>query len=255
MNNVRQVFWTGGWDSTFRIIQLSRTDNITIQPVYISGDNRPSEQIELQQMGTISNLLKQKPSSVAPILPIKVVDKKDILPNPDITQAFHTIRKTIPLGSQYEFLARYAAENPMVEIGPECPDGEFSGIVEAINTYGGLVAYNDSWQLDREHATEECKLLFGNFSYPIIKLTERAMLAYVKEWEYEDIMKHIWFCHNPINGKACGLCRPCEQKMDEHMEFLLAPEGQKRYRRMKLFKRYLGVFGQKVYKRLTRPKS
>ena len=31
------IFWTGGWDSTFRMIQLSQMD-IVVQPLYISTE-------------------------------------------------------------------------------------------------------------------------------------------------------------------------------------------------------------------------
>lgn len=47
------------------------------------------------------------------------------------------------------------------------------------------------------------------------------MLKIIRKWGYEDVMKHIWFCHAPINGKPCGFCHPCEVKMESSMEWLL----------------------------------
>ena len=59
-------------------------------------------------------------------------------------------------------------------------------------------------------------------------ITEQEMLANIRAWGYEDIMAMIWFCHRPIHGKPCGMCHPCQQKM-QGMEFLLPEEAHKRY--------------------------
>ena len=48
---------------------------------------------------------------------------------------------------------------------------------------------------------------------------------------YQDVMSHIWFCHNPINGEQCGLCRACEVKMLNDMEWLVTEKAQKRFRK------------------------
>ena len=34
------IFWTGGWDSTFRFLQLAEKD-IIIQPLYVHTETRP----------------------------------------------------------------------------------------------------------------------------------------------------------------------------------------------------------------------
>ena len=46
-----EVMWTGGFDSTFRICQLSRMD-VVITPYYLCN-NRPSEPNELNAINTI----------------------------------------------------------------------------------------------------------------------------------------------------------------------------------------------------------
>lgn len=231
-HNVKSIFWTGGWDSTFRIIQLSRGKGV-IQPVYICGDNRKSESREIESMNKILALLRENPHTTAELLPIKIIHKGNIPENESITIAYKKLCEITKIGTQYEYLARYAALYPKIELGAESPDGEFSGIVEAIERFGNLIAFEDSWILARENTMEECMLVFGNFSLPIIKTKEREMLDIIREWGYEDVMKNIWFCHNPIHDEPCGFCRPCEQKMEEHMEWLLPEASQKRYRRYK----------------------
>ena len=70
-----EIFWTGGFDSTFRIVQLSRFP-IKLQPIYCTGvasDIRKSEFYELRAIKQISELLRAKPGTKAEILPLKVI--------------------------------------------------------------------------------------------------------------------------------------------------------------------------------------
>lgn len=154
----------------------------------------------------------------------------NIKDNNSITCAYQAIRKEIPIGTQYDWLARLAVDFPGIELGIEKPFGEYSGCVDAIERFGRLKQQTDSWVIDSEYSTPELNLLFGNFSFPIIQFTELDMVANIKKWHCESIMKQIWFCHSPIAGKPCGKCRPCQQKMECGMEFLLPPKAQQRYR-------------------------
>ena len=76
----------------------------------------------------------------------------------------------------------------------------------------------------------------------------RGMFENIKKWGYEDVMKHIWFCHTPLKEQGewcpCGTCWPCIEKMENNMEFLLPPKAQKRYR-----------LGQKLAKYINRNRA
>ena len=50
--NVIKVLWTGGFDSTYRIVELSMRD-VTIQPVYVKYSRRKSMECELKAMDDI----------------------------------------------------------------------------------------------------------------------------------------------------------------------------------------------------------
>ena len=76
------------------------------------------------------------------------------------------------------------------------------------------------------------------------------MLANIRAWGYEDIMAMIWFCHRPIHGKPCGMCRPCQQKMEGHMEHLLPPAARRRYRIYKKTEALFGEFPARVLAKL-----
>jgi len=57
---VIELLWSGGFDSSFRVTQLSMLP-VIIQPYYLS-DFRLSENMELNAIEEISKLLKQKPA-------------------------------------------------------------------------------------------------------------------------------------------------------------------------------------------------
>lgn len=151
-----EIFWTGGFDSTFRVVQLSRLP-IRLQPVYCTGvasDIRKSEYYELQAIKQIMELLRKKPETKAEILPPKIVSTEkrqpvekdpdfvyEILPHDhDVATAFRRIyismmaprRSQLATGrgvlnavnvdlyidSQYQWLAAYAnSRKDPVEIG------------------------------------------------------------------------------------------------------------------------------------------
>lgn len=49
---VIKILWTGGWDSTFRIVELSRKE-VTICPLYVIDNDRKSKNFEIKAMNKI----------------------------------------------------------------------------------------------------------------------------------------------------------------------------------------------------------
>ncbi len=234
MTVVTRILWTGGWDSTYRIVELSRQKSI-IEPFYVYGDNRLSEKKEINAMKKILIELKRKKETKAQFLPIKFISKDSIPKNQDITEAYNKIAKETNLGSQHEWLARLAAVYPGLEIGTESAPLEVSNILRAINMYGKLIfdSANNTYILDQSHSTKEAMLVLGNFKYPIIHLDGKQMRENIKQWGYEDVMKNVWVCHTPLFGGPCGICHPCELKIETGMDFLMSPRALKRYKNRK----------------------
>ncbi len=54
------LFWTGGWDSTFRLLQLIIIYQKKVQPYYIIDNNRKSVQNELLRLKNIKRFLFEK---------------------------------------------------------------------------------------------------------------------------------------------------------------------------------------------------
>lgn len=56
------IFWTGGWDSTFRLLQLAERQ-INIKPIYIKDPARKSAEIEIARMTEILDHIKKRKAS------------------------------------------------------------------------------------------------------------------------------------------------------------------------------------------------
>lgn len=230
MKNKVNILWTGGWDSTYRMIELSRKD-LDINPIYICDTTRPSLQIEIKTIKKLYQMIVEDKRTIANVQPIKYVEFSEIKKNEEITKAYERLKKGRILGSQYEYIARLAYDySEKIELGIEKPNGEISGCVETIETYGKIVKKNGTYILDKENSSEDLNLIFGNISFPIIDKTEIEMLENIKKWDYVNLMQNIHFCYTPHNGQPCGYCRPCQQKIECGMEILLPKKAKVRYR-------------------------
>ena len=58
-NEPINVLWTGGWDSTYRMVELSRR-NVTIQPIYCCDPGRQSLEKEKETIERIRKALKNR---------------------------------------------------------------------------------------------------------------------------------------------------------------------------------------------------
>lgn len=239
-DKVVEILWTGGWDSTFRIIELSMKDNIVIQPVYIEDPNRKSVVYEKKSMNEIIAALKMKPKTKAKFAPITIYKLQDIPKDEEISKAYYTIYAATHLGAQHEWLAWLGKLHPGMEMGTEKGSPEMSHIIDAIERFCDLQIEDGYGRINHEKSSKEGNLVLGWFTFPIITRTETDMLEQIKDWGYEDIMKHIWFCHKPVNGKPCGLCHPCDVKMESKMEWLLPKRAQRNYKIHQCLKKICG---------------
>lgn len=237
-----EILWTGGWDSTFRVVELSREDNIVIQPIYIIDPNRKSVEYEKRSMDNIVSALKRKPGTKAEFMPTVMYRLEEIPRDDNISKAFHTIHAITNLGNQHEWLAWLGKLHPNMEMCTEAGIAETSHIIDAIERFCTLDIKDNIGHVNHEKSTEEGNLVLGWFTFPIITRTEVEMFQTIRDWGYEDVMKHIWFCHNPINGEPCGFCHPCDVKMESGMEWLLPLQAQKNYKMHKRVERVLGKY-------------
>ena len=67
--NLVTLLWSGGWDGTFRLLQLAEND-IQIQPIYVIDAERRSNDNEIEAMHKILKRIKENKLFKAKILDI-----------------------------------------------------------------------------------------------------------------------------------------------------------------------------------------
>ncbi len=212
-----QLFWTGGWDSTFRLLQLVIFNRRRVQPHYLIDTERKSTMAELHAMINIKRqVFSRFPDAEERIYQTELMNKDDLPPDPIITQSFLQLRQSYHIGSQYEWLAGYCKAKGLndVELGA---------------TRGGYTIKVISSQLEYFSEGEEkyCKInshfkdsneynLFGWYRFPMIFYTKLDMKEMAWKESLQDIMMLTWFCHHPgPNLTPCGLCIPCSMAIQE----------------------------------------
>ncbi len=92
------LLWTGGWDSTFQLLQLLLVQRRQVTSFYLIDAERPSTGVELQTMKRIKErILKNYPHTRELLQPTRFFAAADVAPDVEITAAFQEARKVHPL--------------------------------------------------------------------------------------------------------------------------------------------------------------
>lgn len=224
---VVNILWTGGWDSTFRLLQLVIIMRRRVQPYYIIDSNRKSIGYEVRAMQHIKKLLLERyPEVKSLLLATKYFEKEDIHQYEEISDAYAKVREKIHIGSQYEFLARFAKQNKLnyLELSLEKARGQlddtrvlFADMLEKI-----LVRIDDSgsvnFVMNDIFSSHNIYHIFRYFSFPLRELDKVEMEDIARKEGFIELMEHTWFCHKPLkSGKPCGVCTPCVLTKKEGM--------------------------------------
>lgn len=229
------LLWTGGYDSTYRLVQLSR-EECTIQPYYIVNPKRESLEYERKAMKDIYELLQAKPATKAELLPIKEINRGDYPVRQEIKDAYKGVLSKVKLGPQYEWLSEITYHIPDLEMSfekAEADPSDFENLVQnsdftTIHGEDRVRAVNVMTDKnDKDQVT-----LLGNLRFPvdILNRTKKDFLVDFQAWDCMDIAKKTWFCSTPINGEPCGYCAPCRSVVAEGLEFRLPENSMKRYK-------------------------
>ncbi len=222
------LLWTGGWDSTFQLLQLLIINKQVVTPFYLIHAPRPSLQIEILTMNRIKDhVFKEYPFTRELLKPTKYFSDNDIVPDTKITKAYNSIRKTKHLGIQYEWLARFCKEKDMsdMQLSVEAPKEFFDS--DWISDFYPLlkektINFQTIYVVDPIHHKKNYFQLFKYFHFPIVKISKVQMLAITTSQGLENIMGMTWFCQNPTpNKKPCGICKPCLQVIKNGMNWRL----------------------------------
>src|SRR5690606_36867270 len=115
--DTRDLLWTSGWDSTFRLLSALLLEETTIRPHYVTDPLRASTAAEMKAMAKIRSALEVKyPEAARRLLPTRYAQRDD-LPAIAITERrFRGLAARGEIGTQYAWLARYAASMGLVDL-------------------------------------------------------------------------------------------------------------------------------------------
>lgn len=201
---VHHVLWTGGWDSTYRVLDLVLVQQRTVQPYYVLDPGRRSTRTEMAVIQKIRSAVSARESGAGRrLLSPRFIKRLEIRPNATVTAAFRTMKGERRLGSQYEWLARLAEQEDLTSLELAVHrDDRFAKFVDR----PGFEAY-------------------GRFSLPLLSISKREMKEAAEKGGFIDILEMSWFCHQPVRGKTCGVCVPCTQAIEEGMGYRVTPLG------------------------------
>jgi hypothetical protein len=244
-----KLLWTGGWDSTFRLLWLVLVEQRPVQPIYLIDASRNSIGMELRAMSMIRRqLAEQHPEAMARLRSVQIADIADLPPDSSIRKS---IAKLIGdgwlLAPQHAWIAEYCRANRLnaVELSEErsidpAPDGCFSRMAIP------WLDMDESPARFRPDAPAELLDLFGNLCFPLVSLTKAEMLALANEHGFADLMTLTWFCHHPAGRKPCGACGPCRHAIKEGFGFRIPRSGHLRHRLHGLRKFAASLIGKKT---------
>ncbi|MCA0932388.1 hypothetical protein LCM02_07985 [Lutimonas saemankumensis] len=247
------ILWTGGWDSTYRVLSLI-DKKVTIQPYYLK-DNRKSEGLELKAIETITEQIRNHPRTKCNLLKLVTIYVSDIAKDKEITNSYVNILKSDFYGSQYEWLARFAKTVENLELTIHQEDKAFS----IIKKYGEIKKTHDElyfrfYVLDKEKSSEDLIKVFGNYRFPILDSSKLKMKLWAESMGLLDIMNMTWFCHHPKNNAPCGVCNPCIYTIEEGLIYRFSKRALRRYRIYKIIRplkqSYFYRYARMIYKKI-----
>jgi hypothetical protein len=230
------LLWSGGWDSTFRLLYLVFVEKRCVQPYYIIDVNRDSTLHELRAMHAVHEwVIKKNPQLANLIKPTIIVSIDDIRPDPEITAKFNRLSESLPkpIGPQYEFLARFAKQYNIpnlelcIELSERAPNTLVNLLSKYVNGDSGIIQFDEN----------DDASIFSFFKFQLLKISKSDMKRVAAEKGFLDILEKTWFCQKPWHNKPCGICGPCEIAIKE-LGYRV-PEISRLRRKIWMFFRYI----------------
>ncbi len=231
--DLHHVLWTGGWDSTFRVLELLLVHGRGVQPWYVVDPERRTTARERSAMAAIrSALVARDPGAATRLRPTRWRECGQITTVPAIAEAARSLRTRLPLPEQYVWLASLAES--------EAVEGMELGIDERVDTPSlreVQVAFSpdaapDDWAyIPPEGNPPDVERIFRGLRLPISELTKGDMERRAIAEGFADLLELTWFCRWPtILGNPCGQCVPCTDARTGGLARRVPPDSELRRR-------------------------
>lgn len=236
-NKTVNLFWSGGWDSTFRLLQLLIIYKKKVQPYYIIDEERKSISEEIKAMYEIKKLLfRMFPRTRELLLPTIYKELIEVKQIDGFRESFKEVQKKIKIGDQYEWLPRFCYNEGIqdMEVGLELltyryEDNKVLNLIKE-----NLVKHDDGfgsyYRLNENFKNNDLQNLFGNLNFSLFDRTKLQMENISKEYGFDEIMKITWFCLAPtIFSNPCGKCGSCRTVYNEGIRWRIPFTAKIRY--------------------------
>lgn len=224
-----RLLWTGGWDSTFRLLELLLEHHATVTPVYLIDPGRLSTRHEFVAMETLRKLIGGLyPAAAERLAPLQTHAVCPPVDDDRWERARRQVLQRHHLGTQYAFIPRtldLLGLGP-VEMAAEIPSNPhrvLDGHLEA-RTIDGIPTHVVSASTPVD---SPAWVLFHDCRFPLAKVTKAQSLAIARSRGYLPVLRHTWFCHSPRPASTpCGYCVPCHTVVVDGLGWRL-PVGAK----------------------------
>lgn len=229
-SEIAYIFWTGGYDSTFRICQALIDERRIVKPIYISDiiDNLPSKNNERRHslkneylsMSKIRNkIYKLFPWTQDRFLPL--LDIKNIFVDSEIDYHMKILKNQKRMRRsvcQYGAIAQVCKNlnknrnnKIYIEISVEKEPG---GSMMYNTIHNKVNCLNNHCYLKKNLGVNDRSLnIFRYLSFPTLNYTKKDMLDIAERGGYKDILYLTWSCWYPKNNKPCGRCIMCRERI------------------------------------------
>lgn len=225
-----RLLWTGGWDSTYRLLHLVLVQGVSVRPYYVLDTARRSSIVELNTMQRIRRSVAAMSAPAASLIgPATIVAIHDIAADPEITARYRRLKARTFLGEQYDWLARFVKQFGLegLELCVHVDDKAhlfLNGHVRRVEDDDG----QSYWVLAEEALGSDLSL-FASFRFPLLELTKTDMQRTARERGFLHIMEQTWFCFTPVRNRPCGVCNPCQYTIQEGMGYRMPRAAKIRY--------------------------
>lgn len=219
------LLWTGGWDSTFRLLQLLLSHRVPVVPYYLEDPTRASTRIELDTMARITAHLRDAYPHTRELLhPLRIATVPDVADDADILAALRDVRRRSFIGSQYAWLPAFCSQNGIddIELGVHVDD-KVQALLRPFAVEFVHPAGFHSMRVDPRHAASAEYRLFRYFSFPLFHIDKVGIAREADAAGWDAVMEMTWFCHRPVRGRPCGICAPCVYTIEEGLAWRVPP--------------------------------
>jgi len=223
-----QTLWTGGWDSTFRVLYAAWVEGKRVEPHYIIDTGRRSSLDELRAISRIKDSLRIcNKEAHDRIANLQITSGSEIPQDAEITDLWTQLKQKMVLARQYDWLARYAKSKNLtaLELSIERDTFEKQDGIDVSLLLKANVERTPSGSYRIKQGAARDAELFARFEFPIREYTKVKMRAVAKQHGFLAILEKSWFCHEPINRKPCGMCKPCVNVVAQGMGYRLTKKA------------------------------